>query len=153
MEHIRFEEAATAFADTEGIIFDDPDHSGQEDRFILIGMSVLANVLMVCHCTRENETVLRIISARKATKNEERQYDESGEDGEKVRDEYDIKALHPRKNEYAKKLKQQITININTTTVDYFKTMSSETGIPYQVLINLYLDQCVKENKKLQFTT
>ena len=42
-------------------------------------------------------------------------------------------------------------MNMNTSTVEYFKAMSSESGIPYQVLINLYLDECVKEKKKIQF--
>jgi len=68
-----------------------------------------------------------------------------------MREEYDIKALNPRKNPYAGKVKQQVTININTTTIEYFKEMSSETGVPYQVLINLYLDECVKEKKTIQF--
>lgn len=68
-----------------------------------------------------------------------------------MREEYDIKALNPRKNPYAGKMKQQITINLNKSTIDYFKEMSSDTGIAYQVLINLYLDECVKEKKKVQF--
>ena len=66
-------------------------------------------------------------------------------------EEYDIKELNPRKNPYAKKLKQQVTMNMNVTTVDYFKLISSESGIPYQTLINLYLDECVKEQKRLKF--
>jgi predicted DNA binding CopG/RHH family protein len=72
-------------------------------------------------------------------------------DGDFMREEYDIQKLNPRKNPYAGKTKRQVTININTSTIDYFKEMSSETGIPYQVLINLYLDECVKEKKKIQF--
>ena len=68
-----------------------------------------------------------------------------------MREEYDIKSLNPRKNPYAGKTKQQVTMNMNTTTVEYFKAMSSESGIPYQVLINLYLDECVKNKKKIQF--
>ena len=68
-----------------------------------------------------------------------------------MREEYDIKSLNPRKNPYAGKTKQQVTMNLNISTVEYFKDMSSDTGIPYQVLINLYLDECVKENKKIQF--
>ncbi len=70
-----------------------------------------------------------------------------------MREEYDIKVLNPRKNPYADKAKnkQQVTINLNTTTIAYFKEISSESGVPYQVLINLYLDQCVKDKKKLQF--
>jgi len=68
-----------------------------------------------------------------------------------MREEYDINASNPRKNPYAGKVKHQVTININKTTIEYFKEMSSETGIPYQVLINLYLDECVKEKKRIQF--
>lgn len=68
-----------------------------------------------------------------------------------MREEYDIKALNPRKNPYAEKTKQQVTMNMNTSTVAYFKEMAAESGVSYQVLINLYLDQCVKEKKKLQF--
>ena len=68
-----------------------------------------------------------------------------------MRDEYDIKSLNPRKNPYAKKMKQQVTMNMNATTVEYFKSMASESGIPYQTLINLYLDECVKEKKTIKF--
>lgn len=68
-----------------------------------------------------------------------------------MRDEYDIKSLNPRRNPYAGKMKQQVTMNLNVSTINYFKKMSSESGVPYQTLINLYLDQCVKEEKKLQF--
>ena len=64
-----------------------------------------------------------------------------------MREEYNIPDLHPRKNPYAKKLKQQITININTDTVAYFKTLAERMGIPYQTLINLYLTDCA-ENKR-----
>ena len=73
---ISFEEAQTVFYDNEALVIDDPEHSGQEERFIILGMSAKANLLVVCHCYRQSETVIRIISARKATKNEARQYDE-----------------------------------------------------------------------------
>ena len=52
----------------------DPEHSQDEERFIILGMSRQANLLVVCHCYRESETVIRIISARKATRNESVQY-------------------------------------------------------------------------------
>ena len=69
-----------------------------------------------------------------------------------MREEYsDIASLNPRKNPYVGKVKQQITINLSTETVEYFKRMSTETGIPYQTLINLFLDECVKEKKTLKF--
>ena len=66
-----------------------------------------------------------------------------------MREEYDIEALNPRKNPYSSKLKKQITINIDVSTIEFFKNMSSETGIHYQTLINLYLVECAKNNKKL----
>ena len=71
---ISFEEAQTVFYDTEVLLIDDPEHSQEEDRFIILGYSNSAKLLVVCHCYREAETVIRIISARKATKNETNQY-------------------------------------------------------------------------------
>ena len=65
-----------------------------------------------------------------------------------MREEYDIENLNPRKNPYAKKLKQQITINIDSSTIDFFKNLSSEIGIPYQTLINLYLTDCAVHERK-----
>ena len=53
------------------------------------------------------------------------------------------------RNPYAKMLKKQITININNDTIEYFKAESDRCGIPYQTLMNLYLVECMKENKKL----
>jgi len=67
---IRFEEARTVFADENGILISDPEHSFHEDRFLLIGMSSHLRLLVVVHCFRESETVIRLISARKATKQE-----------------------------------------------------------------------------------
>ena len=71
---VSFSEARTAFYDENAIQFDDPDHSEDEDRFILLGMSFRLRILVVCHCFRESETVVRIISARKADRAEERHY-------------------------------------------------------------------------------
>jgi uncharacterized DUF497 family protein len=71
---VSFEEARTVFYDENAIQFYDPDHSDEEDRFILLGLSFKPQVLIVCHCFRESETVVRIISARKADKDEEREY-------------------------------------------------------------------------------
>lgn len=65
-----------------------------------------------------------------------------------MREEYDIKKLNPRKNPYVSKLKKQITINIDSSIIDFFKSQAKDTGIPYQTLINLYLADCVKNNKK-----
>ena len=71
---VSFKEAETAFLDPNARLIFDPDHSGSEDRFILLGISSLLRVLLVCHCYREDEKVIRIISARKANKNEQKQY-------------------------------------------------------------------------------
>lgn len=64
--------------------------------------------------------------------------------------EYDIENLNPRKNPYSKRLKRQITINMDSDTVDYFKGQSEESGIPYRTLINLYLSDCARNKKQLQ---
>lgn len=67
---ISFDEAKTVFYDDEALVIDDPEHSEEEDRFIILGLSNKTNLLVVCHCYRASETVIRIISARKATKTE-----------------------------------------------------------------------------------
>ena len=69
-----------------------------------------------------------------------------------MRDEYEINELHPRKNPYAGKLKQQITINLNAYTVAYFKSMAKQSGIPYQTLINLYLTDCAENKRQLSIS-
>jgi uncharacterized protein (DUF4415 family) len=56
------------------------------------------------------------------------------------------------KNPYLKKAKKQLTIRIDADTIDYFRALSEESGIPYQSLINLYLRECAAENKKLRMT-
>ena len=71
---ISFREAKTVFYDEEALLIEDPEHSSEEERFIILGLSKKANLLVVCHCYRASETVIRIISARKATKTEEKQY-------------------------------------------------------------------------------
>nr|DAJ34937.1 MAG TPA: ribonuclease toxin [Caudoviricetes sp.] len=71
---ISFDEAKTVFYDDNALLIDDPEHSEQEERFIILGTSKKANLLVVCHCYRHSETVIRIISARKATKTETNQY-------------------------------------------------------------------------------
>ncbi len=65
-------------------------------------------------------------------------------------EEYDIDKLNPRPNPYVKAMKKQVTINLDTSVIDYFKDEAVESGIPYQTLINLYLTECVKEKKKLK---
>ena len=74
--HVSFEEARTAFFDDQALVIDDPEHSDEEDRFILMGLSTELRVLVVCHCCREEGDVVRIISARCAERREQAQYKE-----------------------------------------------------------------------------
>ena len=71
---LSFEEAQTVFLDENAILFFDLDRSQDEDRFIMLGMSFRLRVLVVCHCYRKDEAVIRIISARKADKREATEY-------------------------------------------------------------------------------
>jgi len=69
-----FDEAKSVFWDENAARFPDPDHSTDEDRFLMVGMSFKLRVLVVCHCFRESNDVIRIISARKANKKEQSSY-------------------------------------------------------------------------------
>ncbi len=71
---ISFEEAQTVFEDENARLRHDPDHSQDEDRYILLGLSAVLRMLIVCHVYRQSDEVIRIISARKATKREQQQY-------------------------------------------------------------------------------
>ena len=71
---VPFEEAQTVFLDEHAMRFGDPDHSAAEDRFLMLGISFRLRVLIVCHCHRASDSVIRIISARKADKQEESVY-------------------------------------------------------------------------------
>ena len=67
---VSFEEAQTVFLDDYAVRFYDPDHSEEEDRFIMLGISFKLRILVVCHCYKESDRVIRILSARKATRTE-----------------------------------------------------------------------------------
>ena len=71
---ISFEEAETVFSDDYGVLIDDPNHSGEEDRFLLLGLSAGLRTLVVAHCYRKADDIIRIISARKATRKERDRY-------------------------------------------------------------------------------
>lgn len=73
---LSFEEAREVFGDENAILFDDPDHSLDEDRFLIIGSVKSSKICIVSHCYRDNDNVIRLISARAATKNEKRVYEE-----------------------------------------------------------------------------
>ena len=72
---VSFEEAETVFYDDHALLLDDPEHSGDEDRFVLLGLSSRFRVLVVAHTYREHDAVIRLISARRATKAEQAGYD------------------------------------------------------------------------------
>ena len=69
-----------------------------------------------------------------------------------MRDEYDTEALNPRKNPYAERLVRQSTVSIDIDIVEFFKNLAAEENIPYQTLINLYLADCVKNNRKVEIS-
>ena len=77
--HVSFEEASSVFYDINALILDDPDHSHEEDRFLIIGISRKSRICIVSHCYRNKDETIRIISARKATKREIKSYNNQGE--------------------------------------------------------------------------
>ena len=79
---VSFEEAKSVFFDINAKIIHDPDHSDAEDRFLILGLSELLKLLVVCHCYKEDDDVIRIISARKATRKETSKY--GGENEKRV---------------------------------------------------------------------
>ncbi|MBT4088449.1 MAG: antitoxin [Deltaproteobacteria bacterium] len=68
-----------------------------------------------------------------------------------MKKEYDLSKMKKRKNPFAKQLKKQVTIRMGVDIIDYFKAMAEETGVPYQNLINLYLQECMTTQRKLSF--
>ena len=71
---VSFDEARSVFVDERAKLIGDPDHSGDEDRFVILGLSSALRLLLVCHCYRSEGSVIRIVSARKATAKESRSY-------------------------------------------------------------------------------
>ncbi len=71
---VSFAEARSVFEDERGVLIADPDHSDDEDRFIILGMSSRARVLVVVHCYRSQDEIIRLISARRATRSESKGY-------------------------------------------------------------------------------
>lgn len=69
-----------------------------------------------------------------------------------MKDEYDLTKMKSRKNPYARKLKKQITLRLDPEVIEYFKEKSERTGIPYQTLINLYLQDCRVKQRNLKMT-
>jgi hypothetical protein len=139
---ISFEEAETVFADDHALLIADPDHSDNEDRFILLGISSSLRIMVVCHCYRVQDDTLGAQGNPCWT---ERVHQEV----ENMRKEYDFSKA--KRNPYAKRLKKQVTIRLDEMTIQYFKDLSDESGIPYQTLINLYLRDCAANGRRLSF--
>jgi predicted DNA binding CopG/RHH family protein len=97
-----------------------------------------ARTLAVVHCVGDSDSMIRIISARNATRKKLHF----------MKKEYDFSKLKELKNPYAGK-KKAVGINLSPQVVDYFKGLADETGLPYQKLIDLYLLDCAKKRKKL----
>lgn len=74
--HVWFEEAQTVWADSKSVEFFDPEHSAKEERFVRVGLATSHKLLLVVFCERDHDEVIRIISARKATAKERKQYEE-----------------------------------------------------------------------------
>lgn len=91
--------------------------------------------------------VIFIISAKNVTKTENQYYSIWGIN---MKTEYDFS--NAKKNPYAKQLKKQITINVDSDAIDYFKKQSESAGIPYQTLINLYLKDCAQSGRQLKIS-
>jgi uncharacterized DUF497 family protein len=143
---ISFTEAKTVFYDEKARLIADPEHSNSEDRFIILGLSHKARLLVVIHTYKEQDELIRIISARKATKTKVNII--LGKNT--MKKEYDFS--DSIKNPYTKKLKKQVTIRLENDTIEYFKRLASEVDIPYQVLINMYLRECAENNLKLDIS-
>ena len=144
---VSFKEAATAFDDDTALVICDPDHP-HEDRFVLLGLSQRMNLLVVCHTWR-NDDVIRLISARRASPGEGNQYFSQRQPTGvmDMRSEYDFSKARP--SPYSKRERKQITIRLEAATIEYFRAMADEMGMPYQSLINLYLRDCAEKQRKL----
>jgi len=142
---ISFEEARSVFFDELAVQFFDEEHSHTEERFLMLGMSTKARLLLVMP--------LREGSGR----HHQNHLSPQGNPGREwflpgrvtMRDEYDLSRLKSRPNPYASRLKKSVTMRLSEDVIDYFKDMAEETGVPYQTLINLYLRDYVAQQRKI----
>ena len=122
---VAFKEAQTAFLDDSALIVGDPEHSGDESRVVLLGISASLRMLVVVHVHRTDRDTIRIISARRATKSERV---DLRHEATAMKKEYDFSKARP--NPYAKRLKRSVTIRLDDATLTYFKSLAGETGNP-----------------------
>eukprot|EP01031_Cornospumella_fuschlensis_P021910 gene21910-26864_t len=114
------------FYDELAVQFFDEDHSSVEERFLMLGMSSQARLLI--------QPLANALFTQEAD----------------MKAEYDLSKLPSRKNPYASKLKKSVTMRLSEDVVVYFKGMAEEAGMPYQSLINLYLRDCLANHRKIQ---
>ena len=140
---VSFDEAQTVFLDDNARLLSDPGHSGEENRFVLLGMSAralhLGRLPLLSRAGRGDKDHLGSQGNEERTGTIRRV--------SAMRKEYDFSKS--RKNPYAKMLKKQITIRLDVAVIEHFKKLAAETGIPYQNLINLYLKDCASSDRKL----
>jgi uncharacterized DUF497 family protein/predicted DNA binding CopG/RHH family protein len=141
---VSFEEATSVFYDGLAVEFYDDENSEWEDRFLLLGLSATLRLLMVCHCYREEDR-----SFASSLLVRQRRTRRSTTQGDNMKAEYDLSQMKSRRNPYARQLKKQVTLRVRPDVIEYFKAMAEETGIPYQSLINLYLQDCMASHRKL----
>lgn len=130
------------FSDELGRLMQDPDHSKGEQRFILMGMSGASEFLL--SVTANEVTTPSGSSRQEKLKNQS----EDNMRASAVRESYDFS--DSVKNPYAKRLKNQVTLQIDDEAISYFKQLAEEKGIPYQSAINLYLRDCANEHRRLE---
>jgi len=142
---ISFEEARTAFTDEHGLLIDDPDHSKDEARFLLLGRQLDAaparRVSLLPRRRRLDQDHLGSARGLLRAGNLHRTV-------ETMRKTYDFSKARP--NPYARRLKKQVTIRLDEDTINYFKSLADSAEIPYQTLINLYLRDCAQSGKQLR---
>ena len=140
---VSFAEAKTAFFDENAWVIADPDHSDEEDRFILLGLSSQLRLLVF---------VIAIEKIRIPFESSQpvRQIALSGMNTRALgmRNTYDFSKS--KKNPYSSKLKKQITIRLDEDTIAYFKALAEQKGISYRSLINLYLRGCAEQGRDLK---
>ena len=135
---VTFKEASSVFYDPHALVVADEAHSYEEDRFVIVGLSAVARMLTVCHCYRQSSRLEKQQRTKKTPIG-----------GFAMKAEYDLTNARP--NPYIEKLRRPVTLNLDTYAVDYFKREADRTGIPYQRLINMYLVQCAREEKRVEF--
>jgi uncharacterized DUF497 family protein/uncharacterized protein (DUF4415 family) len=140
---VDFREARTAFLDDRGILISDDEEDGEE-RFVLLAMSAAPRLLVVCHVYLERDQVIRPDFGAEGQPN---RAGAIRAEVEAMKKDYDFSK--GKRNPYARRLKRQITIRLDESTLDYFKRLAEQSEVPYQTLINLYLRDCARSKKKL----